>query len=292
MTLSIVIVTWNSKEHISACLTSIQEQRENLSLEVVVVDNGSQDGTQEIISRDFPWVKIIRNDTNLGFTKACNRGLMKCRGESILLLCPDTVIGSGSLNTMVEYMKAHPQVGALGPQLLFPDGHIQPSCRQFPTYTLMLWEFTGLRFLFPRSRIFGAWRMGYFDHRQLRPVDQPMGACLLLRRSTLEEIGPLDERFGMFFIEVDLCRRLKDAGWEIIFLPTARVVHHVGFSVHRARERMLVVSHREWYRYFKKYRRRPLDYPASWMLGLVLLLLLPIRMLFSRLGTLFDRIFS
>ena len=125
--------------------------------------------------------------------------------------------------------------------------------------------------------------MGHFDHRHLRSVDQPMGACFLVRKSALEEIGVLDEQFKMFFSDVDLCRRLKDGGWEIIFLPTAQVIHDMGSSIQRARGRMLVASHGDCYRYFKKYRGGPLDYLFSWMLGLGLLLALPIRALGARL---------
>lgn len=290
MILSVVMVTWNSQDHIVSCLASVQEHGEDLSPEVIVVDNASSDATREIIYRDFPAVRVVPNDTNLGFTRACNRGLARCRGGYILLLNPDAVVRPGSLDRMVQYMEAHPQVGALGPQLLFPNGQVQASCRQFPTYLLMLWEFTGLRILFPRSRIFGGWRMGYFDHRQPRPVDQPMGACLLLRRSALEEIGTLDGRFEMFFSDVDLCRRLKDTGRDIIFLPTAQVVHRVGSSVRQAQGRMLVASHRDCYRYFKKYRSGPHDYLASWILGLGLLISLPFRVLGAQLRSAFSRI--
>jgi N-acetylglucosaminyl-diphospho-decaprenol L-rhamnosyltransferase len=289
MTLSVVIVTWNSQDHIASCLASVQKQGRDLSGEIIVVDNNSDDGTREIISRAFPAVRVFAHERNLGFTRACNRGLAECRGEYVLLLNPDTEVMFGSLHKMVQYMEAHSQVGALGPQLLFPDGRVQPSCRQFPSYGFMLWEFTGLRIAFPRSRIFGGWRMGSFDHRQLRTVDQPMGACLLLRRSLVEEIGLLDEQFEMFFSDVDLCRRVKEAGWKIIFLPSAQVVHHVGASVRTMPGRMMPISHGDCYRYFKKYRRRLLDYPASWMLGLGLLLSLPVRVLGARLRLAFCR---
>ncbi len=283
MKLSVVIVTWNSRNHIAPCLTSLMKQVDEPSMEIVVVDNGSQDGTKDLIRRQFSSVRLLTNERNEGFTRACNRGLAESQGQYVLLLNPDTVPLSGSLSRMIQYMEIHAEVGALGPQLLFPDGRVQPSCRQFPDYRLMLWEFTGLRLIFPGSRIFGAWRMSYFQHRQPRSVDQPMGACLLLRRSALEAIGTLDERFEMFFSDVDLCHRLKTAGWEIIFLPSAQVVHWLGSSVRQAQGRMLLASHRDCYRYFKKQRRKLRDYPASWILGLGLAVILPVRVLYGRI---------
>jgi GT2 family glycosyltransferase len=292
MILSVIIVTWNSQDHIVSCLASLGKQAKDPSTEIIVVDNGSQDGTKNLIGSDFPTVRVHTNVRNLGFTRACRRGLSECQGEYVLLLNPDTEIMAGALDRMIQHMDGHPEVGALGPQLLFPDGRVQSSCRQFPTYRLMLWEFTGLRWLFPESHIFGAWRMGYFDHRRIRPVDQPMGACLLLRRSALQAIGTLDERFEMFFSDVDLCRRLKDADWEIIFFSSAQVIHRAGSSIQRARGRMLLASHRDCYRYFKKHRHGILEYPASWLLGLGLAVSLPIRILHNYIRGAFHRILS
>ena len=288
MNLSVVIVTWNSQSHITSCLKSLQEQGGGPSTEIIVVDNASEDQTRRIILRDFPEVNLIGNEVNLGFTRACNRGLDECSGEYILLLNPDTELKSGSVEEMIGYMEKHDRTGVLGPQLLFPDGRVQPSCRQFPTYLLMLWEFTGLRSLLPRSRRFGAWRMGYFDHLQIRSVDQPMGACLLIRKSVLDEVGWLDERFEMFFSDVDICRRTKDIGRENIYFPPAQVVHYAGSSVRRARSRMLSTSHRDCLQYFRKYRSGPLDAIRLWLLSLALLMSLPVRFTAAYLKSFFS----
>jgi GT2 family glycosyltransferase len=281
MDLSVIIVTWNSENHIEACLASIAREKSTLTMEVIVVDNGSGDNTMEIIQRHFPWVRLLKNKGNLGFTRACNAGLRAAQGKHLLLLNPDTVVMPGSLQGMMDYLEETPRAGAVGPQLLYSHGGIQPSCRQFPTYRLMLWEFLGLRWLFPHSHLFGAWRMGYFDHNHLRSVDQPMGACLFLRGSALHQIGLLDERFGMFFSDVDLCRRLKLEDWDIVFYPTARVVHDAGSHVRRARGRMIVTSHQDCYRYFRKYRRSASDHLSCWLLGCGLILALPPRLLLS-----------
>jgi len=281
MDLSVVIVTWNSGDYLSDCLGSIQGQQSDLTTEVIVVDNASSDGTVEMVRKEFPDVHLLVNTQNLGYTRACNIGLQRTTGRLVLILNPDTRLQSGSLSRMIDYFQDHPQLGVLGPQLLNPDGSIQPSCRRFPSYRLMFWEFTGLSTLFPKHPVFGAWRMGSFDHEEIRSVDQPMGACLLLRREALDQVGFMDERFEMFFNDVDLCRRLASAGWDIVFFPLARVVHDAGSHVRRARYRMLLTSHKDCLRYFRKIRRDPLDELNSVLLGLGLFLALGPRFLLS-----------
>ena len=259
MDLSVVVVTWNSRAYISDCLESIRCQQNDLAIELIVVDNASTDDTAKIVQQRFPEAQLFINARNLGYTRASNIGFERASGRYILVLNPDTRLKPGSLERMIEYIGEHPRVGALGPQLLNPDGSLQPSCRRFPSYRLMLWEFTGLSRLFPRHPVFGAWRMGSFDHREIRSVDQPMGACLLLRREALDAVGFMDERFEMFFNDVDLCRRLASAGWDIIFFPQAQVVHDAGSHVRRERYRMILTSHRDCLSYFRKVRRGPLD---------------------------------
>lgn len=281
MNLSVVIVTWNSAQYICDCLGSIRREQGDLTVEVIVVDNGSTDGTAEMIRQHFSWARLVVNRHNLGYTRACNLGIEKSSGRYLLLLNPDTVMQPGSLLKMLRYMDEHPRTGALGPQLLYPDGRIQPSCRRFPNYRMMLWEFIGLSRLFPGSPVFGAWRMGSFDHQRTRSVDQPMGACLLLRRPALEEVGSLDERFEMFFNDVDLCRRLSSSGWDIIFFAGVRVTHDAGSHVRRAHGRMIITSHKDCIRYFRKYRHGLLDELNSIVLGCGLYISLPPRLLIS-----------
>jgi len=281
MDLSVVIVTWNSRGYLSDCLESIRSQEGDLATEIIVVDNASSDGTPELVRERFPHAHLIINSDNLGYTRACNLGLQRASGRLVLILNPDTRLQPGSLGLMIDYLGDHPGVGVLGPQLLNPDGSIQPSCRRFPSYRLMLWEFTGLSRLFPEHPVFGAWRMGDFDHRETRPVDQPMGACLLLRREALDRVGLMDERFEMFFNDVDLCRRLTAAGWKIVFFPLARVVHDAGSHVRRVRYRMILTSHKDCLRYFRKVRRGLLDELDSVLLGLGLLISFVPRVLLS-----------
>jgi GT2 family glycosyltransferase len=254
MDLSIVIVTWNSQEFIRNCLDSIFLSQRNFEREVIVVDNGSSDQTAKIIEELYPQVNLISNRKNSGYAQANNQGIEDSQGEYILLLNPDTQVLENSLALMYEFMETNPRVGAMGPKLLNPDKTVQPSVREFPTFSTLVWEFSGLSRLFPKNRIFGRWRMGYFAFDQTREVDQPMGSCLMLRRETLEETGVFDENFPMFFNDVDLCYRIRSAGWKIYFYHTAEVIHQKGASTGRVKRKMIWLSHLAFFRFFKKYR--------------------------------------
>ncbi len=255
MVISIVIVTWNSQKFIRNCLDSIFLLTDKVHREILVVDNDSSDGTAEIVREFYPNVNLIENKRNAGYAKANNQGIEQARGKYILLLNPDTQLMEGSLFSMYEHMEANPQVGALGSQLLNPDRNIQPSCREFPGFSTLIWEFLGLSRLFPKSRIFGKWRMGYFAFDQTREVDQPMGSCLMLRKDTLKQVGYFDESFSMFFNDVDLCYRIKKAGWKIFFFPDAQVIHHKGASTRMAKRKMIWLSHLAFFKYFRKHKK-------------------------------------
>jgi len=253
MDLSIVIVTWNSQEFIQNCLDSIYLSQRNFSSEVTVVDNDSSDRTTQIIEELYPQVNLIQNKENSGYAKANNQGIEDSSGRYVLLLNPDTQLREDSLALMYQFMEENPEVGALGPKLINPDRTIQPSCREFPTFSTLVWEFSGLSILFPKSKTFSRWRMGYFAFDQTREVDQPMGSCLMLRRETLEDVGLLDENFPMFFNDVDLCYRIIKAGWKIYFYPEAVVIHHKGASTSKVKRKMIWLSHLAFYRFFKKH---------------------------------------
>jgi hypothetical protein len=245
---SIIIVTWNSAGYIEGCLKSIT----NKGYEIIAIDNASRDKTPKMIEQ-FPDVKLIRNDKNMGFARANNQGITIAQGQYLLFLNPDTIILEDAVDKMFRFMKANSDVGAIGPKLLNPDYTVQPSCREFPTYKIFLWEFTGLSKIFPHSKRFGCWRMGYFDHQTLKEVDQPMGSCLMMRRKTINQIGIFDERFSMFMNDVDLCYRIKEAGWKIYFFPDASVIHYGGKSTGLVKAKMIIASHLGVFNYFRKY---------------------------------------
>jgi len=254
MDLSIIIVTWNSEKYIRNCLDSILLSTGDLQYEIILVDNGSADQTVRSVEELYPQVNLIPNRKNAGYARANNQGIEESAGEYILLLNPDTEVLENALISMLQFSEENTRVGALGPRLLNPDKTIQPSCREFPTYAALIWEFSGLSRIFPKSKIFSRWRMGYFKFNQKREVDQPMGSCLLLRRATLQDMGIFDENFPMFFNDVDLCYRIKQAGWKIYYYPDAQVLHHKGASTGQVKRRMIWLSHVAFFRFFKKHR--------------------------------------
>jgi GT2 family glycosyltransferase len=189
------------------------------------------------------------------------------------MVLPDT------LSKLIDYLKENPAVGMVAPQLLFPDGRIQPSCRHFPERKDIIWHLSGLNCLFPRSVVFNRWKMGNFSHQVEAEVDQPQGAALMTHRKAFETVGFPDENFPMFFSDVDWCQRFKAKGWKIVFYPSAKIIHHQGTSIHRNRVRMIWSSHLSFIRYFQKYR------PGFWnglmncFVGALLILMALIRML-------------
>lgn len=253
MRLSVIIVSWNVVGLLRRCLETLREDLRGIEAEVFVVDNDSADGSANMVRTEHPWAKLIANDANLGFAKANNQALEKSTGEFILLLNPDTEVLPGAVPYLLQFLDAHTKAAIVAPQLLNSDRSIQRSCRAFPTFNGMLFELLGLSKAFPDHPLFGSYKMLDFDHRQEREVDQPEGACLLMRRSVIDAVGPLDEGFFMLFEEVDWCYRIKQAGWEIWFAPQAQVVHHYGQSIKQVKARMILSSHRGLYRFWSKH---------------------------------------
>jgi GT2 family glycosyltransferase len=263
MKLSIVIVTWNSAADIEACIDSINFGSE---FEVIVVDNASTDATPSVV-RQHHHLRLVENPSNLGYARASNQGIKLATGECVLLLNPDTRIELGTLDALSGYLDEHPAVGAVAPRLTSPDGTTQYSIRSFPTATSLFWELIGLSRLFPKSRLFGRWKMKYFDYDRTAEVEQPMASCLMVRRTLLDQLGSMDERFPMFYNDVDLSKRMADAGWKTVYLADARVVHRHGASTSQVRARMIRESHRSAFRYLRKHDRSG----VFWLKAVVLL---------------------
>lgn len=250
--LSIIIVSWNVRGYLKACLSSIQVNRGDLDLEVIVVDSGSSDGSPEMVSHTFPGVHLIDCGDNVGFPKGNNIGLAMAKGKYLLLLNPDTEIIGNALTSMVSYLDSHASVGLVGGQLLNSDGTIQSSRRRFPTLGTAIFESTWLEGIAPRDLLTSY----YAEDLPLdipSDVDWLTGACLMTRRNVVNQVGLMDEAYFMYSEELDWCRRIKDAGWQIVYLPEAKILHHVGKSSEQAVAERHLNFQRAKLRYFQKY---------------------------------------
>ena len=293
MDLSVVIITYNSAQYISECLRSLIDEIGVLKSEIVLIDNKSDDDSLEIVTEfsnsNLPEninIRILINETNTGYAPANNQGMRNSSGEYLLLLHPDVQMQKNSLKVMMDTLNEDSSIGMVAPKFLFPDGRIQPSCRRFPNYMSVIYEVFGLTKLFRESNKFNAWKMGDFDHSTRREVDQPMSACVLLKREVLNKVGLMDEQFLMFFNDVDWSKRIKNAGWKIIFNPDAVVNHVLGGSVKLVRSRMILRSHTGFYLYFNKHFNKPFQLFMNQIMGLILFLTVIPRVIFNKLLTL------
>ena len=271
MKLSIVIVTWNSAADIETCIDSVSFSSE---FETIVVDNASSDVTRDLLRR-YHHLRVKTNESNCGYAHANNQGIKLATGEYVLLLNPDTRIELGALDSLARHLDEHPTVGAVAPRLVSPDGKTQSSIRALPTAASLFWELVGLARLFPQSSLFGRWKMKYFDYDRTAEVEQPMASCLMVRRALLNLLGGMDEQFPLFFNDVDLSKRMADAGWKTVYLADARVEHRLGGSTKQVRARVIRESHRSAFRYLRKHDGSG----VFWLKALVLLPLFEITSL-------------
>lgn len=267
-TLTFIIVNRNTKDNLINCLHSLALKEEKAIREVIVVDNASTDGSVSEIKSFFPDTIIIENKQNLGFAKAVNQGLKKAKGEYLILLNPDTKVKEMAIETLINFMSNHKEVGIAGAQLLNQDGSKQNSIANFPCLTTELLNKSLLRFLFPK-------KYPGKERRYSEPieVDSVIGACMMVRREAVEQVGLLDEDYFLFFEETDWCYRMKKAGWKVYHVPQAEVIHFQGKSVEKEKERAKVEYYRSRYIFFKKNRGI-----FQW---LILLIGLIIKLIFS-----------
>jgi N-acetylglucosaminyl-diphospho-decaprenol L-rhamnosyltransferase len=235
MDLSILILNYNTREHLRSCLASLLDEGStslsggSVQAEVIVVDNASSDGSAEMVSTTFPWVSLVRSPRNGGFANGNNQGLVRSRGDAIMLLNPDTLMPPGGIKGLLDALAAHPEAGIVGPRLLRPDGSMHLACRRsFPTPSIAFYRLSGLSQLFPRSPRFGRYNLTFVDPSVALEVDSVCGACMLLRRAVFERLGPLDERFFMYGEDLDWCLRTRQAGWTVRYEPDIVVQHQHG----------------------------------------------------------------
>lgn len=281
---SIIIVTYNSEREIINCINSLLPQLNEVNGEIILIDNNSIDNTIFLINDiENKNISIIQNKENFGFTKANNQGIKNANGDYILLLNPDTTVPNDVIKILLNEIQDNSDCGAIAPQLRFSDGRIQNSCRRFPRRRDILYESIGLSNIFKDSKEFNYWKMGDFDHNESRLVDQPAGAALLISKKVINEIGLLDEKFPMFFSDVDLCKRIWAAGYNVQYTTNSFITHKGGASVYRKRIKMIVSSHFSFWKYFNKYKIELLDNVLNILVGIFLLALIPFRIMLNLL---------
>lgn len=303
--ISVIIVNWKVRPLLEKCLNSILTHQEGVNLEIFVVDNDSCDGSPEMVMLEYPQVKMIALPSNHGFAKANNLALKQAQGRFLFLLNPDTEITAGFFPATLSYLEQHPEVGLLGPKILNPDGSLQYSVRRLPDFlsqvlTLLklqniiidekpLNRYLAKKFLplvlkvrayFSHNKIMPYYLAEDFDYHKTQPVEQLMGSAMFLRREVLEKIGGLDEKFFIWFEEVDYCQRARQAGFQIIYLAEAKIVHYGGESFNKKRvlSRQLIFDRSLLYYFFK--------HKPFWQ-WLLLILIMPLNILLTVIYALF-----
>jgi len=265
--LSVVVLSWNTREILRACLAALERDVPCEPREIIVVDNGSADGSAQMVARDFPAVRLLCNAENRLYAEANNQGALAARGRYVCLLNSDTEVRPGALDRLAGFLEIHPEYAAIAPRLVNPDGTVQRACRRFPTLLEPLLESTSLGTFPPGSWLSWWTSMGDFDHQHSRDVHQPPGACFLLRTAEYLAVGGLDPSLSLFFNDVDLCLGLWRKGRRIRYLAEAEVMHHQGLSTraHDSRDRNLLwIQNRTTY-----YRKNHGRLAERWLHGVL-----------------------
>jgi hypothetical protein len=268
---SVVIVSHNSGSLLLKTLASLAAGRSDPKPEVIVVDNASSDGSVGWAEQAFPWVRYLRLPTNRGFGAANNRGAGESSGRWVLFLNPDTEVRAGAIERLRAFLQGNARVGAVGPKLLNPDGSLQNSFRNFPTFSAAIANSHSiLTRLLPSNRLSGRYLRPAMDPMNGGRVDWISGACMMIRREAGNSVGWFDEGYFVFCEDVDLCHRLAQAGWTTHYLPQAEVVHHVGISKSPPSMRLVAERHKSMWRYYTKFFRRRWDKDVAAISGILM----------------------
>ncbi|WP_433923774.1 glycosyltransferase family 2 protein [Paenibacillus taichungensis] len=258
MDASIIIVNYNTRQLTLDCLASVYESTTSFQYECIVVDNASHDGSVEAIRDEYPGVRLIANRDNTGFAVANNQAMEIAKGRYILLLNSDTVVQKDTLEIMIGYMDNHPEMGASGCKVILPDGSLDKACKRgFPTPSASFYYAFGISRMFPDRPKFNQYQLGHLSSDDEYPVDCLVGAFMLVRRETIDQVGGLDETFFMYGEDIDWCYRIKEAGWGIYYYPRTYIVHYKGASARRKPMKIIYEFHRAmWVFHRKHYAKR------------------------------------
>ncbi|MCX8105120.1 MAG: glycosyltransferase [Ignavibacterium album] len=277
--LSIIIVNYNVKEYLKNLLHSIKKASQNLSTEIFVVDNASDDGSVEMIREKFPEVKLIANEKNLGFGKANNLALKEANGKFLLLINPDTLVAEDTFSKLIEFFESHPDAGMVGCKILNPDGTLQLACRRsFPGPWTSFTKVTGLSSLFPKSKLFARYNLTYLDENQTYEVDAISGSFMMMRKEVYDKVGGFDEQFFMYGEDLDLCYRIQKAGYKIYYVHSTQIIHYKGESTKRSSLDETKVFYDAMHLFVKKHLS------GSFIVELILRSAIAVRSLFAFLG--------
>jgi GT2 family glycosyltransferase len=252
--LSICVLTLNACDYLRACLQSLQ-RRTTVAYEIIVVDNGSTDGTRDMLTTEFPTVTVIRNEENLGYTYPNNQAMRVAKGRFITLLNPDTLMHSHAIDRLFGFLESHSEVGIVGPKVLNPDGTLQAPCRRGDARPwAVISYFSGLSRLFPDKAFFNGYLLTHLDEDQTNAVDGVSGSCMLIRREVIDDIGYLDEMFFAYQEDADYCLRARKAGWQVYYYPEAQITHFGGQGGSRVQPyRSILAWHQSYFIYYRKH---------------------------------------
>jgi N-acetylglucosaminyl-diphospho-decaprenol L-rhamnosyltransferase len=253
---SVVTVSHNVRDLVLGSMRALERERDSAAIEVLLVDAASSDGTSDAVAGAFPWVRVLASRENLGFTGGNNRAMRVARGRHILLLNPDAEVRPGAIARMAAHLDANPDVGVVGPRLRWPDGSTQSSRRRFPSRLTAFVESTVLQRWLGGSALLRRFYMADRPEDRRQDVDWLVGACLMVRAEVVRHVGVFDDRFFMYSEEVDLCRRIKSAGWRVVYLPDAEVVHHEGRSSQQNLTARDLRFHESRFLYYAKHHGR------------------------------------
>lgn len=279
MDVSVVIVSYNTRELLSRCLSSLKVATQNLKAEIIVSDNDSFDGTADMVRKEFLEVKVIENRDNLGFSKANNVAIKSARGKYILILNPDTEIEKDTIKKMIDFMEKRPEVGIATCKVVLPNGQLDRDCRRrFPTPARSFTHFSGLSKIFRGSKIFDQYWMGYLSDRGEHEVDSCAGSFMFIRKKDLDRVGLFDEDFFFYGEDLDLCWRFKELGYKVVYTPVTKILHHKGAasgmkptSTHitkatrQSKRRALAESVRAMELFYKKHYQKSYPFLINWL---------------------------
>lgn len=244
--LSVVIATWNSRKQTEECIQSIINLPEySNNIEIILIDNASNDGTAESVNKKYPQVRLIVNNENTGYAPACNQGIKVSRGKYILLLGSDTILKQGCLKKTIDYLVNNPDAGAVGCKLLYPDGTLQSNCKRFPKLYNAFLTYTSL------NRFNYDYDMRGFSYNETIQVDQIATTFLMVRGDLLRRLNGFDERYRIMYNDVDLCKRIYAEGKKIVFVYDAEIYHHGSLSTNKADYKLRKIMYDDIYGYYK-----------------------------------------